>query len=195
VSEGHFAEAIAAIDAANDADPRRETWEGADRGRERVYGERMTRWLERLAPDASEPLRLACRAQHLERWRIPRGDYPKDRPGYYRWRTTLARMHAERVGAILSQAGYEPVMIARVQALVRKEGLKTDPEAQRLEDVACLVFLESYFADFATEHDPDKVVDIVRKTWRKMSPAGHDAALTLELPDAAQALVARALAG
>ncbi len=188
---GRFARAIAAIDAANAEDPNVE----ADGPHELVYGRSMSAWLDRLAPDASEALRLAVRAQHLERWRLPRRDYPEGKPGYLRWRSELGRRHAERAGEILADAGYDAATIARVRSLIRKEGLKTDPETQALEDTACLVFLESELASFATGRDPDKVVDIVRKTWRKMSPRGHAAALTIALSPDAAALVAKALAG
>jgi hypothetical protein len=186
-------EAVARFDAANSEDPNTETVDGRERPKELVYAERMTRWLERLEPEASEPLKLAARAQHLRRWVIPRGDYPAGREGYHRWRTTLYRFHAEEAAKILRESGYDDETIERVESLIRKERLKQDLECQTLEDVACLVFLEGYFADFAKQHDEEKLVEIVRKTWRKMSPRGHEAALGLDLPADAQALVGRAL--
>jgi Domain of unknown function (DUF4202) len=189
-----FDRALAAIDAANAADPNRVTAGGREAPKELVYAEQMTRWLAALAPDASEMLRLAVRAQHIRRWEIPRDRYPMDRIGYLTWRTDLKHLHAKLAGDILQKAGYDAATIARVQALVKKERLKQDVEAQTLEDVACLVFLENYFADFAKEHEPDKVVEILRKTWKKMSPRGRDAALNLEMPAAARALVEKALA-
>ena len=143
----------------------------------------MTAWLERLAPDASEALRLAARGQHICRWTIPRDSYPMDRAGYLRWRNECKRMHAEKLGEILKEVGYDQATIDRVQSLVRKERLKADPETQLLEDVICLVFLENYFADFSRQHDEAKLIDIVRKTWKKMSPQGHEAALKLPLTD------------
>jgi hypothetical protein len=154
----------------------------------------MSRWLDRLAPGAAEPLRLAVRAQHIRRWEIPRDGYPMDRVGYLKWRTDLKHLHAKLVGEILAGAGYDDVTVARVQGLVRKDRLKQDPDSQTLEDVACLVFLENYFADFAKQHDAAKVIDILRKTWKKMSPAGQAAALALEMPAAARKLVEQALA-
>lgn len=186
-----FARAMSAIDAANAADPNR-IGEGG-RPKELVYAEQMTRCLAELAPDASEALRLAVRAQHIRRWEIPRDRYPMDRIGYLKWRTDLKNLHAKLAGEILVEAGYDDVTVGRVQSLVRKERLKQDAESQALEDVACLVFLENYFAEFARQHDPEKVVDIVRKTWKKMSPNGRAAALNLAMPDAAAALVHRAL--
>jgi hypothetical protein len=179
-----FPAALARIDAANAEDPH---------GKELLYSQRMTAWLERLAPDASEALRLAVRAQHLRRWTIPRGRYPMDLAGYKRWRTTLASFHAETVGAILREVGYDEATLARVQALVRKERLKLDPEAQLLEDVACLVFLENYFAEFARQHDEEKLIGIVQKTWKKMSERGRAAALGLELAPEVRGLVEQAL--
>jgi len=177
-----FQQAIARFDAANAEDPNRESWQGEAQPKELLYARRISGWLERLNPDASEALRLAVRAQHIRRWTIPRRDYPPGKAGYKRWRSTLARFHAETAGAMLVDVGYDAETIRRVQALIRKEQLKQDPEAQCLEDAACLVFLENDFADFAQKHDEAKVIDIVRKTWKKMSPAGHAAALGLALP-------------
>ena len=188
-------DAIARIDAANAEDPNREFVDGAARPKEVLYSERMTGWLERLAPDASEALRIAARAQHIERWTMPRAEFPDGREGYLRWRTTLAKFHAERTAAIIAEAGYETDVIDRVKGLLRKHRLKTDPEVQMLEDVACLVFLESYFADFSTQHDEAKIIGILQKTWAKMSPKGHDAALALDMPAEARDLVEKALSG
>lgn len=189
-----FDRALAAIDAANAADPNVVTVGDRKVAKEVLYAEQMTRWLERLAPEASEALRLAVRAQHIRRWEIPRERYPMDRIGYLKWRTDLKHLHAQLAGEILEKAGYNAATIARVQALLKKERLKLDPEAQTLEDAACLVFLENYFADFAKGHEADKVISILRKTWKKMSPQGRELALGLEMPEAARALVERALA-
>jgi hypothetical protein len=188
-----FETAVARFDAANAADPNTEMVEGRPYPKELLYAQRMSAWLDKLAPDASETLRLAARCQHIQRWRIARRDYPMDRRGYLQWRTALARFHAATAADILREVGYDDAAIRRVQTLLRKEGLRRDTEVQCLEDVACLVFLESYFADFACRHETGKVIDIIRKTWRKMSPRGHQAALTLRLPSEAQALVAQAL--
>jgi hypothetical protein len=183
-----FTAAIARIDAANAEDPR---------GEELVYSRRMSAWLDRLAPDAPVPLRLAARAQHLRRWTIPRADYPLGRVGYLTWRTTLYKFHAAELTNILRAVGYDEPTTARAASLVRKERIKSDPDAQTLEDVICLVFLENYFAAFARQHahEEDKVVNILRRTWNKMSDPGRQAALTLEIPPDARRLVERALAG
>lgn len=186
--------AIRRFDDANDRDPRRVDDQGDVVGAEVLYSRRMTAWLERLEPEASEELWLAVRAQHIGRWQIPRDRYPSGRTGYKQWRSELARHHADVAGRILREVGYAESRIARVEALIRKQRLKTDAEAQTLEDVACLVFLEHYLADFATKHDDAKLVDIIRKTWRKMSERGQKAALALELPEDLAALVERAVA-
>jgi hypothetical protein len=125
---------------------------------------------------------------------VPRDSYPRDRIGYLKWRTFLYGFHADQAEAILREVGYDDATIARVRSLVKKERIKSDPEAQALEDVICLCFLENYFADFAQGHDEQKVVDILRKTWGKMSPVGHAAALKLEMPQEARKLVEKALA-
>ena len=187
-----FERAIAAIDALNAQDPRRDPYE-AGQPYEAAYSQRMTRWLEVLAPEASEELRLAARAQHVARWRIPRKDYPMDRAGYKRWRTDLAVMHAQTTGEIMRDAGYGDEAIGRVQSLLKKKNLKTDPECQALEDVICLVFLESYFAEFAAQQDEDKLIRILQRTWAKMSQRGHEAALKLPLSAEIGRLVNKAL--
>jgi sirohydrochlorin ferrochelatase len=188
-----FEIALRRIDAANAEDPSRVTVAGEARPAELVYSERMSAMLDRFVPDASAALRLAARAQHLRRWAIPRDSYPMDRAGYHRWRGELKRKHAEWAGDILAASGVDDETTARTASLIRKENLKTDPESQALEDVACLVFLEHYAAGFAARHDRDKMIDILRKTWRKMSDAGHAAALTLPLDPAVRGLVADAL--
>ena len=186
--------ALAAIDAANGRDPRRVAFEGTERGAEEVYSRRMSRTLERLYPEPSEHLRIAARGQHIERWTHPRSDYPRTREGYLHWRSALMRYHAGRVGQIMAESGYSTSDIARVESLILKRRLKYDTEVQALEDVVCVVFLEGYFADFAGQHDDAKIIDILRKTWAKMSPHGREAALKLDLPPASQRLVEAALA-
>ncbi len=190
-----FKIAIAAIDGFNADDPNAETFEGKAHPKEVLYAERMTAWLEKLSPDASEELRLAARAQHIGRWTIPRADYPTGLAGYSKWRGTLARFHADTAARILGEAGYDAGAQARVVKLIRKRGLGTDPETQMLEDVICLVFLEHYFTDFSAKHEDAKIVDILRKTWAKMSPRGHELALELAAglaPDR-RALIERAV--
>ena len=188
-----FQAALARFDAANACDPNSEVGDGVARPKELVYADRMTAWLERLAPAASEALRLAARCQHLRRWEVPRATYPMDRAGYHRWRTELANFHAREAGEILRDVGYDQPTIARVQSLVRKQNLKTDPEAQLLEDVICLVFLENYFAPFAERHDEPKLIGILQKTWRKMSPRGQTAALAIPLAPEMRRLLEKAL--
>ena len=153
----------------------------------------MTDWLHRLYPDAAEALQLAARAQHIRRWKIPRSRYPMTRQGYHQWRTTLYSFHADEAEKILREVDYDNIIIERVRSLLRKEKLKADPQTQALEDVACLVFLENYFADFALKHDEKKVIDILRRTWKKMSDHGQAAALQLPLPAEARRLVEMAL--
>ncbi len=188
-----FQRAVALIDAANGEDPNRETWQGREWPKELLYSQRMSEWLARLAPDADEALRLAARAQHIRRWQVPRDSYPRTRDGYLRWRTVLYEFHAQQAAALLSEAGYDEEALTRVSRILRKRGLKREEDSQLIEDVACLVFLEHYFAAFAPGHDPAKVIDIVRKTWKKMSDAARQAALGLALPAEARLLVEQAL--
>ena len=185
--------AFARFDAANAEDPRRDLVDGVEQSRELLYARRMTETQERFAPNASEAVRLAARCQHIRRWTIPRDDYPDGREGYRRWRTDLARFHADTAGAILREVGYDDQTVARVGTLLRKERLKADPEVQLLEDVACLVFLQHYLPAFAPRHDADKLTGILRKTWRKMSPRGQAAALRLNFDPGLRRLVAAAV--
>jgi hypothetical protein len=156
--------ALGQIDAANAADPK---------GEASVYGQRMSEELARLFPDASEVLQVAARGQHVERWLLPRSDYPDGKAGYLDWRREQGRRHAARVAGIMAEAGFPPEDCERVGVLLRKEGIKRDPEVQALEDVICFVFLKWYFEPFAAERDAESTLDIVRKTARKMSEAGR----------------------
>ncbi len=168
------------IDAANREDPNTETAGSVEYPKELLYSQRMSAWLERLRPDPSDVLRIAARAQHLERWKVARADFPQGRSGYLRWRTVAAGHHARRTAELMQEVGCDPPEVAAVCALLRKEGLATaaaDSDVQALEDVACLVFLESYLSAFAPKHDAAKVTAILTRTWRKMSPAARRGAL------------------
>jgi len=189
----NYDQAIKAFDEANSKDPNKDAADGVEYPKELLYAQRMTEWLQKMAPDASEELRLAARCQHLERWVIPRDEYPMNRPGYIKWRNDLKRYHAERAGEILGEIGYDEETIQRVQDLVMKKGLKKDPEAQMLEDVICVVFLMHYFDEFSREHTDEKLVRILQKTWRKMSKQGREKALKLDLSDKSRRLVEKAL--
>jgi hypothetical protein len=185
--------ALDRFDALNAQDPNTELVEGRPEPKELIYARRMTDWLHRLAPDASVALQLATRAQHLMRWHIPRESFPKDRAGYIRWRTTLYDFHADRATEVLREAGYDEATVERVRSLIRKQDLRTDSEAQTLEDVICLVFLENYLTEFARGHDEEKLIRILRKTWKKMSPRGHEAAMSLKLGPREMELISKAL--
>lgn len=169
---GNLEQALAAIDRANAADPT---------GEALAYGQHMTAELARLFPAAAEILQIAARGQHVERWLLPRSDYPAGKEGYLAWRREQARRHAARVSGIMARAGYGAADCDRVGVLLRKEGLKRDAEVQALEDVICMVFLRWHFAAFAAKHDARAVEDIVAKTARKMSPEGR-ARVLLEFP-------------
>lgn len=199
-ASGGYSERVLAafeqIDAANAADPNEDTLaDGTRIARELIYGQRMSAAQAAFAPDAPESVQLAARAQHIRRWEIPRADFPMDRAGYHRWRTTLYKFHADRAGEILKQVGFAPETIERVNFLLQKKKLRSDVDTQQLEDIICLTFLEHYFLPFAVKHPEDKVVDIVRKTWGKMSSAGQAAALKLDLAAEALRLINRALEG
>jgi hypothetical protein len=185
--------AFAAFDTANCEDPNHELVDGQPQPKELLYAQRMTHQLNEFCAAASTVVQLAARAQHICRWKIPRADYPMDRAGYHRWRTDLGTFHAETAAAILTAQGIDAELIERVKLLLQKRKLKQDPEVQLLEDVICLVFIRYYLADFARKHDEEKLLDIIRKTWRKMSPKGQEAALALPLSADLNDLIIKAL--
>jgi len=188
-----FDDAIRRFDEANAEDPILETVDGEELPKEILYGRRMSARLDRFAPDASEAVKLAARAQHIRRWEVPRDTYPEGRAGYLKWRTDLYRRHGELAASILQEVGYENETAERVRTLLRKRGLKTDPDVQLMEDVACLVFLQHYFHDFAQKHDEAKLMSIVQKTWKKMTDEAHDAALRLDYAPEDLALIQKAI--
>lgn len=176
--------AAAAIDRVLAEDPR---------GREADYGRRMRDWAARLSPAASEELLLAARAQHVRRWSTPRSDFPEGRAGYLAWREKLKRLHADVAAGLLREAGYGEAAISKVRSLITRKETSPDPEGQVLEDAACLVFLETEFAAFAEKTDEAKTVDVLRKTWEKMSPAGRAEALKLPFGGREASLIRTAL--
>lgn len=192
-NKARFERAIDIIDKENSNDPNREVFQGKEYPKELLYAQRMTEWLKKLVPDPSEALQLAARAQHICRWTLPRRNYSMDRKGYLLWRTELKNFHAQKTEKILEECEYDEKMIRRVQSLILKQKMKVDPESQALEDVICLVFLENYFSKFANQHDQEKVISIIRKTWKKMSEMAREKALKLNLPVEAQQVIGEAL--
>ncbi len=193
IETAQFKAAIQCFDDLNRQDPNHELFEGERIPKELLYAERMSTWLLRIAPEAPEALQLAARSQHIARWKIPRSDYPMDRKGYLKWRTNLNRFHAKTATEILREVGYDNETIHRVEGLLLKKHLKDNPEMQMMEDVICVVFLESYFSDFSSTLDEKKMIPIIQKTWLKMTPKGHKAALGLTLAPEASALIQKAL--
>lgn len=182
------------IDAAHARDPKR-TADG--RAAELVYADRVEVWVRKLAPEGGDLLFLAARCQHLERFDVPRSTFPLDKPGYHAWRRSLYVRQSQRCRELLLQAGYSEAEAGAAARWVAKDGLKSDAGTQTLEDAACLVFLETEIGDFAAQHEDypqEKFVEILRKTWRKMSPAAQAAGLALPLPPAISALVRAATA-
>lgn len=189
-----LSKAFELFDLANSKDPNTEVFMGREYPKEVLYAMRMTDRLNDFAPNASEALRLTARAQHIRRREIPRESYEMNRVGYLKWRQELKKFHAEKAAEILEQVGYDHETIDKVKFLLEKKQLKRNDETQTLEDVICLVFLEYYFEPFAKEHPEEKVVDILQKTWRKMSEKGQEAALKLPMSQTSKGLVAKALA-
>jgi hypothetical protein len=188
-----FQKAIEAFDRANSEDPHTVLSNGAQRPRELVSAERLSAWITRLEPHPSEALRLAARCQHIRRWQIPRESYAAGRVGYLQWRTQLARFHADTAARLLAESGYEQESIDAVRRINLKQNLRSSPETQTMEDALCLAFLEFEFNDFIAKYPAEKVIEVVQKTWRKMSVRGHELALQLPLSAFALELVTRAL--
>lgn len=197
----NYERAVALIDAANAEDPRMDTDTGGQQvPRELLYGQRMAEMIQRYTPDADEVQRLAVRAQHIQRWKTPRDSYPMTRDGYMQWRTGLYKFHAETCGRLMQEAGYDEASIERAKQAVGKRGLKVNPDTQLLEDVADLVFIEYYMLEFAgqkADYSEEKWLDIIRKTWKKMSERAHAFALSgqLKLPEPLVPLITKAISG
>jgi len=189
-----FAAAIRRFDESNSGDPNVEIVNGQLHPRELSYAQWLTDWVLKLAPQASEPLRLAARCQHLCRWESPRDSYPMDKPGYLRWRADLKKFHAEKSGQILREVGYEEAVVTRVQELNLKKNHPSDPEVCVLEDALCLVFLERQLAALAAKSDDAKMINALQKSWKKMTPTAHAEALKLNYGPREKSLIERALA-
>lgn len=185
--------AFALFDAYNKQDPKTLVWNGISYPEEYFYAVELYNWVLKLEPKAGEAVLLASRSQHIGRWTIPRDSYPDGKAGYLNWRSNLAKFHAEKAGELMEEAGYKSDFIEAVQKIILKQKIKLDPEVQLIENALCLVFLQFQFESFIRKHDEDKLINIVRKTWKKMSQAGHDAALRLTYSDRAKDLIGKAL--
>jgi hypothetical protein len=185
----NYAAVIALIDQANAADPVSIEYQGESHPKEVLYAEHHLAWVLRLQPEAAECLRIAAKTQHICRWEIPRADYPMDRTGYFKWRNDLKRFHAERAGALMTEAGYDAESIERVQSLNLKKQLKSDADCQTLEDALCLTFLELGFDDLIAKYDDAKILSIVQKTALKMSDAGKALIGTIQFSEKGQQIL------
>ena len=194
LSTARFAAAVIAIDTANAADPTSVVVRGSTHPLALVHGQLAAEWVAKLHPDTDEAWLLAARAHHLRRWEVPRTDYEPGKPGYLKWKRDQRARHAEDVGALLAEVEYGAGDIERVQALVRRDHLTTDAGSQAVEDAACLVFIETQLADVAAKLDHDHVIDVIRKTAKKMSPEALSAVAQIPLGEAEMSLLAAALA-
>ncbi len=189
------ADAIAAIDAANANDPTVVTVRGTDHPLAQIHGVLAYEWVLHLHPDADDMWLLAARAHHLRRWELPRAKYEAGKAGYLRWKRDQRQRHARDIAVLLAEHGFDSATIERVQALVRRDNLAVDAGSQAIEDAACLAFVETQLADVATKLDRGHLIDVLRKTARKMTPAGAAAISLIPLAEAEQQLLADALGG
>ena len=188
-----IAEAFALFDAYNQQDPKKIKREGIEYPSEYFYALQLHDWVINLQPAASEALLLASRCQHIGRWKISRDKYPAGKAGYFKWRTDLAKFHADTASALLREAGYDDREINSVRHIMLKENLRTDPDVQTMENALCLVFLQFQYEDFLAKHDDQKVIRIIQRSWLKMSDPGRAAALKLSFKDKARVLLDEAL--
>lgn len=188
-----FNKAILLFDEANSLDPNKEIFEGKEFPKELLYALRMTEQLNLFAPNSSEVLQLTVRCQHICRWESPRENYEMNKVGYLKWRRDLREFHAKKAETILAEVGYGEKIIEQVRFLLLKKELKKNAETQTLEDVICLVFLNYYFSKFSEKYSEEKLIDIIQKTWKKMSGKGHEAALKLNFSPDTFALITKAL--
>ncbi len=194
-ADSRYERALKLIDEAHAQDPKLVEVSGTEQPYELHYSQKMSSYLEKRNPAAPATLRLAIRAQHFRRWEVPRHTYPMTKVGYHAWRTYLKKRQAELASQICLDSGYSDEEAGRIAALIRKEDLKKDEDTQALEDVACLVFLDDQFEEFEKQHDEDKIIRILQKTWVKMTERGHELALEVPMSDHAKILLAKALSG
>lgn len=198
MKQNKFEVAVELIDAANSEDTNLETSDGKELPKELLYSHRMSDMLQRYTPDADDAMKLALRAQHIQRWKYPRNEYPMDRKGYHLWRTNLYTFHADTVAALLVKAGYDDEFIHRVKLAVSKKSLKSNPDTQLLEDVSALVFIEHYMLAFVEKHpeyDEEKWLLIIKRTWNKMTEKAHAFALagSIKLPESLIPLIQKSV--
>lgn len=186
-------QAFELFDQYNKLAPEQVVWKGESYPSEYFYAVELYNWVKKIQPDANEYLLLASRSQHIGRWEIPRSDYPEGRTGYLKWRSDLGKFHAVKAGEILKTVGYSPEEVERVQQIIQKQRLKLDADVQVIENALCLVFLEFQYDDLIRKLSEEKMVNVLRKTWKKMSKEGHDAALQLQYSPEGSALISKAL--
>ncbi|MBE9568620.1 MAG: DUF4202 domain-containing protein [Proteobacteria bacterium] len=198
MTQNNYELAVELIDAANNEDTNLESSDGREWPKEMLYAHRMSDMQQRYAPDCDDAMKLALRAQHIQRWKYPRSEYPMDRKGYHLWRTNLYTFHADTVAVLLAEAGYGDEFIDRVKLAVSKKSLKKNPDTQLLEDVSALVFIEHYMLAFVEKHpeyDEEKWLSIIKRTWNKMTDRAHDFALSgsIKLPESLVPLIQKAV--
>ena len=193
MDEKKFNNAIQLFDKANSSDPNTEYVNGKDYPKELLYAIRMTKKLNQIKPKASESVKLAARCQHICRWEIPRDSFEMNRNGYLNWRRELKKFHSLKASEILRQVGYDETLIDEVTFLLEKKQLKKNSDTQLMEDIICLVFLEFYFENFSEKYSEEKLIDIIKKTWIKMSEKGRKSALRLNYSKKPKELLLRAI--
>lgn len=186
-------QAFELFDEYNKQGPDQVVWNGQSFPAEYFYAVELYNWVKKIEPDANEYLLLASRSQHIGRWEIQRSDYPEGRTGYLKWRSDLGKFHAAKAGEILQKVGYTTEEIERVQQIIQKQRLKLDADVQVIENALCLVFLEFQYDDLIRKLTEEKMINVLRKTWKKMSKTGHDAALQLQYSEEGSSLISKAL--
>lgn len=200
MSQYAYDQVVSMMDAANNEDPNIEIADAKEWPKELLYSHRMTDMLERYKPMSDHVAKLAIRGQHIQRWKSPRDAYPMNRQGYHQWRTNLYKFHADSVADLMAKAGYDEEAQQRVKNAVGKKGLKTNEDTRLVEDVAGLVFIEHYMSAFVEKHpeyDEEKWIDIIRKTWNKMSSDAHEFSLAghIKLPEPLVPLILKSVSG
>ena len=194
IEQDRLAQTLQKVDELDQQDPNKELVGGREEPRELIYSKRLSDWVLKLNPNASEILKIAARGQHIQRWMIPRDRYPQTRIGYLQWREELKKFHAQKVSEIMQKTGYPDDAIQKASSIILKKNLRTDPDAQTIEDALCLLFLEIQFEDLKQKTHDEKMREIVRKTWKKMSPRAQKLALSLPLSEPTKHFLQKTLA-
>lgn len=193
ISDYQYHKAIIAIEQIHSKDITQEQHNGSLIPAEFLYGKRMLKTLELVSPESSYAMKLAVQCQHLQRWGVPRSSYTYDRRGYHEWRREVMKYQLEQTINLLSSISIDEIDIKWIAQVINAQENKADSNGLIIMDTACLVFLKWYMEPFAKKHESEKVLDILKKTFRKMSTDAQNLISKLDLPESSLQVLNQAI--